>query len=147
MRVTCGRDGGKKLWNLLTKELFHCTVKGFFLLPATAADIFPIYRSVCEWGWGEQGTGREVDCRLLRSLPSVLSGDWCTQHLSLHSKQHLSLKLFLFLLLFLPFLSLFSDIFFALISLIRSKNTCMGGGRGWRMRRKKPFNDLMKQFD
>lgn len=38
-------------------------------------NIFPIYRSVCEWGWGEQGTGREVDWSLgLRNLPSVLSG-------------------------------------------------------------------------
>ena len=39
-------------------------------------NIFPIYRSVCEWGWGEQGTGREVDWSLgLRNLPSLLSGD------------------------------------------------------------------------
>ena len=45
------------------------------------------------------------------------------RHLGFHGKQHLSLKLFLFLLLFLPFLSLFSDMFLALISLIRSKNT------------------------
>jgi hypothetical protein len=51
----------------------------------------------------------------------------------LHSKQHLSLKLFLLLLLFLPFLSLFSDIFFALISLIRSKNTWKRRGRGKRI--------------
>lgn len=57
------------------------------------------------------------------------AGTPATNTAFLHSKQHLSLKLFLFLLLFLPFLSLFSDIFFALISLIKSKNTWEQGGR------------------
>lgn len=47
--------------------------------------------------------------------------------LRVQSKQHLSLKLFLFLLFFpFPFLSLFSDIFLPRTSRIRSKNTWRG---------------------
>ena len=96
---------------------------------------------------GEQGIHQEVDYTLpSMSPPYVLSGDCFLRHLGIHSKQHLSLKLFLFLLLFLPFLSLFSDIFLALISLIRSKNTWGAEEGTKRIGRKKPFNDFMKQF-
>lgn len=65
----------------------------------------------------------------LSTQPCVLGGSGPRPQRGLHSRQHLSLKLFLFLLLFLPFLSLFSDIFFALISLIKSKNTWEWGER------------------
>lgn len=55
----------------------------------------------------------ELQVDLVRKSPCVV-----------HSKQHRSLKLFLFFLFFpFPFLSLFSDIFLARTSLIRSKNT------------------------
>ncbi len=55
----------------------------------------------------------ELQIDLVGKSPSVVQ-----------SKQHRSLKLFLFFLFFpFPFLSLFSDIFLARTSLIRSKNT------------------------
>ncbi len=55
----------------------------------------------------------ELQVDLVGKSPSVVQ-----------SKQHRSLKLFLFFLFFpFPFLSLFSDIFLARTSLIRSKNT------------------------
>lgn len=102
------------------------------LLPATDAGISvcPNSRSdsecSCESG---EPAGRPPRAHCTAVWPALL----CPQ--PAHSKQHRSFKLFLLLLLFLPFLSLFSDIFFARISLIRSKNTWQREGREKRMRR------------
>ena len=126
--LTLGRKREINLCNLLTKEPSHGRVKDLFLLPANESQIFfPIYRSVCEGGWGAQEQAeRSTEVLSQGTRPRSSVATHLVQHLGLHSKQHLSLKLFLFLLLFLPFLSLFSDIFFVLISLMRSKNTWGG---------------------
>lgn len=58
-----------------------------------------------------------------RPHPMSLVANDFIHHLGIHSSHSFLLKLLLSLLLFLPFLSLFSDILFALIPLIRSKNT------------------------
>lgn len=139
--LTLGRKREINLCNLLTKELSHSRVKDLFLLPAKDSQIFsPIYRSVCEGGWGAQEQAeRSTEVLSQGTRPRSSVATHLVQHLGLHSKQHLSLKLFLFLLLFLPFLSLFSDVFFVLISLMRSKNTWGG--------EEKSFHDVMKQTE
>lgn len=91
----------------------------------------------CSWGqhrglwfwfdciWHEELWRRnQISSSEERLSPGQGSLTWESSVCAAQSSAHLSFRLFFFLPLFFPFFSLFSDIFFARTSLIRSKNTC-----------------------
>lgn len=99
-------------------------------------DIFPIYRSVCEGGWGaqeqaERSTSLVSGTRPRSSVAAAVS-TW----------DFTASNIFLCFLVLAAFLAILIFVFWCLlclISLMRSKNTWGG--------EEKPFHDVMKQLD